>query len=200
MKIEKRTENLKQVRSANKVPGVLYGRTIQPISIQLDEKELGDLLNKYGRTQTFNVKIEKESHQVYIKDIQKDIINKSHYLSFDFHKVESGDTISAKVPLHFIGKTVIQDNGYLVQVVDDAIEVEYPAGKKISHIEVDISHLSLHDVLHIKDVLLPVGIKLNDDENKVVVHIAERKHIIETVEEEPASTEMIEEEESTTEE
>ena len=196
MKIEKRTEHLRSVRELNKVPGVLYGKTIQSVSVQMDEKELQDLLNKYGRTQTFTVKLEKESYQVYIKDIQKDIINKNHILSFDFQKVESGDMISAKVPLHISGRTIVQDKGFLVQVVYDAIEVEYQAGKKISHIDVDISQMALHEVLHVGDIVLPAGVKLNDDENKVVVHVAERKQIIETVEEEVISTEVKEETDS----
>lgn len=192
MKIEVRTDNVKSVRKLNKVPGVLYGKSITPVSIQVDEKELNETFRANGKTQTFTIKLGKESHEVYIKDIQKDVLKLNHYLNVDLLKVDKGDTITAKVPLHIIGKEIIQEHGFIVQVIGDTIEVEYPAGQRISQIEVDISNMHVRDLLHVSDVKFPEGVIVIDDAEKVLIHIAEMR----TLEVEPEEDEEEEEEEA----
>lgn len=175
MKIEKRTEKLRIVRAMNKVPGVLFGKSITPQSIQVDEKDLHEAMKAYGKTQTFTVKLGRESHQVYIKDIQRDIINKKHFLNVELLKVDKGDKISTKVPVHIIGKEEIEQRGHIVQIVDDAVEVEYGVGQGIARIDIDVSNMKVKDVMHIRDLKLPDGIKIVDDLDKVLIHIAESR-------------------------
>ncbi len=184
MKIEKRTDRLRIVRKMNKVPGVLFGKSITPVSIQVDELELQDIYWKNGKTQTFIVKLGKESHQVYIKDIQKDIVNRNHFLSVELLKVTKDDIISAKLPLHIIGRDVVEREGFLVQVIEDVIEVEYAVGKGVSRIDVDISNMKVKDTLHIRDVQLPEGIKVVDDVDKLLIQVAEQRIAEEEPEEE----------------
>ena len=184
MKIEKRTEKLSAVRKMNKVPGVLFGKAIASVSIQVDETELQDLYYTHGKTKTFMVKLGKESHQVYIKQIQTDIINRNHFLNVELLKVDEFDTITAKVPLHIIGKDEIEKDGFIVQVIDDSIEVEFPAGKGVTHIDVDISGLKVHDMVHISDVKFPKGITNVDSPEKMLIHIVEQRTEKEVVEDE----------------
>jgi len=184
MKIEKRTEKLSAVRKMNKVPGVLFGKAIASVSIQVDETELQDLYYTHGKTKTFMVKLGKESHQVYIKQIQTDIINRNHFLNVELLKVDEFDTITAKVPLHIIGKDEIEKAGLIVQVIDDSIEVEFPAGKGVTHIDVDISGLKVHDMVHISDVKFPKGITNVDSPEKMLIHIVEQRTEKEVVEDE----------------
>jgi large subunit ribosomal protein L25 len=184
MKIEKRTEKLSAIREMNKVPGVLFGKSITPVSIQVDENELQDTYLTHGKTQTFTAKLGKESHQVYIKQIQMDIINRTHILNVELLKVDKDDTITAKVPLHIIGKDEIEKEGYIVQVIDDSVEVEYNAGKGVSHIDVDITGMKVHDMVHIKDVKFPKGIKNVDSPERMLIHIVEQRIEKEVVEDE----------------
>jgi len=183
MKIEKRTEKLRIVREKKMVPGVLFGKSITPISIQVDENELHEVFNQYGKTQTFVVKLGKASHQVYIKGIQNDIINRNHILSVELLKVDKDDTISAQVPLHIIGKDLLEKEGYIVQIVDKDIEVEYQAGNAISQIDVDISAMKVRESFHIRDVKFPNGVKVVEDLDKVLIHISESKFVEKAAEE-----------------
>ncbi|MDD4596171.1 MAG: 50S ribosomal protein L25 [Candidatus Izemoplasmatales bacterium] len=175
MNIEKRTEKLGIIRKLNKIPGVLYGKSISPISIQMDEKDLREIYRTNGLTQTFTVKLGKASHQVYIKNLQKDIVNRSLILNVELMKVGKGDIISGKVPLHIIGREAIEHAGYLVKVIEDEIKVEYEAGQGITKIDVDISNMKVTEMLRIKDVLFPQGIKVIDDPEKVLIHITEQR-------------------------
>lgn len=173
MKIEKRTEPLRIVREGGNVPGVLFGKTIDPVSIQIDEKQLHELVNEFGFTKTFKVKLGKETHQVYIKEVQRDILNKNHVLNVKILKVVAGDTIKAHVPLNIIGREVIEKPGVIVQVIADYIEVEYPIGKGLSSIDVDISSLKSGENIHIRDLSLPEYLEIHDDSDKILITVSE---------------------------
>lgn len=175
MKVEKRTETLQVVRKMKKVPGVLFGRSITPISIQMDEHELLEVYKANGLTQTFTVTLGKTSHPVYIKHIQKDIINRSHILNVELLKVEKGDMISAKVPLHIIGRDIVERAGFIVQIVSGDIDVEYEAGSGIARVDVDITNLKAKDAVHVRDVKFPEGIKVLDDLDQMLIHIIEQR-------------------------
>jgi|GEM_PF-1237321 len=187
MKIEKRTETVQAVRKMNKVPGVLFGRSITPVSIQIDELELREVYKANGLTQTFTATLGKANHSVYIKHIQRDIINRNHFLNVELLKVEKGDRITANVPLHIIGREAIERQGLIVQVVSDDIEVEYEAGSGIARVDVDITGMKVKDMLHVKDVKFPEGIKVLDDMDKMLIHITEQK-VVEVVAEPVAAT------------
>ncbi|HAQ56639.1 MAG TPA: 50S ribosomal protein L25 [Acholeplasmatales bacterium] len=175
MKVEKRTESLQVVRKMKKVPGVLFGRSIDSVSIQMDEHELLEIFKKNGLTQTFTVTLGKTDHSVYIKHIQKDIINRSHILNVELLQVEKGDMISAKVPLHIIGRDIVERAGFIVQIVSGDIEVEYEAGSGVARVDVDITNLKAKDAVRVRDVKFPAGIRIIDDPDQMLIHVTEQR-------------------------
>ncbi len=189
MKIEKRKDPLRVVRSENKVPGVLYGKSINPVSISIEEGDLHSLLKEYGYTKTFKVTLGRTSHQVYIKDIQFDAIKRTHALNVKLQKVKEGDTIKANVPLNIIGKEAIEKPGIIVQVISDSVDVEYPVGKGLAHIDLDISTLGVGQAIHVKDLELPDYLIVHDEEEKVLVNVTEVSY-----QEEAEDNEVVEDE------
>ncbi len=173
MKVEKRKESLKDVRANNKVPGVIFGKTIEPESIQVDNHELKETLKQYGHTQAFKITIGKKSHQVYIKEIQTDIINPNIILNVKLQKVTKDDTIKASVPLNIIGRESVEKPGVLLHILSDSVEVEYPVGKGVSHLDLDISGLEIGGAIHVKDLTLPEGLEILEDMDKVLIHLSE---------------------------
>jgi len=176
MKIEKRTKSLKDVRTEEKVPGVLFGKSIKPVSIQIDEKDLRDLYKENGKTKTFEVKLGRKKHMARIRGIQTDVINRNHFLNVEMQKVAEGDTIEANLPVYVIGREGIERQGIVVQTVSDTIAVEYEVGKGVSNIEVDVSGMEIGDSIHVKDLKLPEGIKVVDDADKMVINVLESEY------------------------
>jgi len=184
VKIEKRNESLRIVRGMNKVPGVLFGKTITPISIQIDEKDLHQLVNEFGYTKTFKVKLGKETHQVYIKEIQYDIMNHNHFLNVKMLKLVAGDTIKASLPLNILGREAIDKPGIIIQIMSDSIDVEYPIDKVVENIDIDISKMVVGDSLHVKDLKLPDYLILHDDLDKMLLSVSEVTYVEEKDEDE----------------
>ncbi|QWC00328.1 50S ribosomal protein L25 [Mycoplasmatota bacterium] len=176
MKIEKRTDSLKDVRGSHKIPGVLFGKTIEPISIQVDEKPFHDMYAEKGMTQTFDVKLGNKKHLVYIKDIQRDIIKHNQFLNIKLQKVSKDDTITADIPLHITGKEAVEKPGIIVSVPNDSLEVEYNVGSGVASIDVDVSTLKVGDSLHVKDLDIPEGLKVLVDPEQTVVSVIENTY------------------------
>ena len=204
MKLEKRTDSLKNVRGMNKIPGVLFGKTIEPISIQVDEKPFHDTFAEKGFTQTFEVKLGKAKHLVYIKDIQRDIIKHNQFLNIKLQKVSKDDTITADIPLNIIGREKIEKPGVIVSVPYDTLEVEYNVGSGVAHIDVDVSNLAVGDSLSVKDLDIPEGLKVLVDEEQTVVSVIETTYVEEESTEEnemnPEDVEVITEKDKSDEE
>jgi large subunit ribosomal protein L25 len=204
MKLEKRTDSLKNVRGMNKIPGVLFGKTIEPISIQVDEKPFHDTFAEKGFTQTFEVKLGKAKHLVYIKDIQRDIIKHNQFLNVKLQKVSKDDTITADIPLNIIGREKIEKPGVIVSIPYDTLEVEYNVGSGVAHIDVDVSNLAVGDSLSVKDLEIPEGLKVLVDEEQTVVSVIETTYVEEESTEEdemnPEDVEVITEKDKSDEE
>jgi len=192
MKIEKRTESLKNVRGMNKIPGVLFGKGIDPISIQLEEKPFHDVFSKKGYTQTFEVKLGRAKHLVYIKDIQRDVVKHNQFLNVKLQKVSKDDTMTADIPLNIIGKELVEKAGVMVSVPNDTLEVEYNVGSGIAHIDVDVSKLEIGDVITVKDLDIPEGLKVLVDENQTIASLVETTYVEETASEDEMNPEDVE--------
>lgn len=184
MKIEKRTESLKSVRENHKIPGVLFGKSIEPEAIQIDEKEFKDTFKENGLTQTFEVKMGRKKHNVYIKEVQRHHINHNEFLNIKLLKVMAGDMIRSHLPINLIGKDKVEKPGIIVQLLADSIEVEYGIGEGISHIDLDISNLEVGHSLKVSDLNIPEGIIVHEDKDKLVVNVSETRYVEEEEEEE----------------
>jgi large subunit ribosomal protein L25 len=177
MKVELRNEPLRVVRALDKVPGVVFGKAFDPISIQVDEKELQATVNEFGLTQTFKIKVSKLTHTVYIKEIQRDAIKHSHFLNVKLQKVGKGDTITARIPLNIIGKELVEKGSVSVQIISDNVEVEYEVGKGVSHIDLDVSALTVGSSIHVNELAVPKGFKVLDNPDSLILNIIEAREL-----------------------
>ncbi len=172
MKVEQRTEKLKDVREAKLIPGIVYGKGIEPIPLKANFKEFVAAYNEYGQSMTFELTIEKQKHQVYIKEVQTDPLRPNHVLHFDLQKISADDTITAEIPIDVLGREDVERRGLVVEQIFDTIEADFPAGSGISSVEVDVTGLEGNDALRVSDLELPEGFKPLSDESEIIVSIS----------------------------
>jgi large subunit ribosomal protein L25 len=152
-------------------------------SASVAEKELAETVNEFGHSQTFKIKIGKDTHTVYIKELQKDMINPHHYLNVKLQKVGKGDTITSNIPLNIIGKELVEKSNISVHIISDNVEVEYEVGKGVSHIDLDISTLTTGDSIRVKELTIPKGLKVLADPEELILNVVETKPMEEEVDE-----------------
>ena len=180
MKLTERSGTLKQIRAANMVPGVIYGKKISSTPVQVEYKDFMKHYHDFGTSMTFKVKYEGKTHQVYIKEVQVDPLNLNNFLHFDLIKVSASDTISADIPVYLSNKDKVEAKGLIVQLIAQTVLTEYQVGKGVSNFTLDVSTLEQGDAIYIKDIELAEGLKILDDPEKMVVNVT-----LPSMEEEP---------------
>ncbi len=175
MNVEKRTERLDVVREKGFVPGVLYGKGFESVSIQVEQKDFAKTLQEFSTSKTFSIKFDGKTHIVYIKELQKTFMNHSSYSHFDLMKVSATDTLHSKVPVHLLGKEKFEKSTLRVGLTLEEVDIEYVVGAGISHIDLDISELTLETPFYVKDLVTPEKVTVLNDPEEMVVHLVEYK-------------------------
>jgi large subunit ribosomal protein L25 len=172
MKLEIRQEKGASVRKKGFVPGVIYGKKLDPIAVKLEAKAFLKTLKEFGKNMVFDVELEGTKHQVYVKNYQINPIRNSEFFSFDLQKVSASDTMTTEIPLNIIGREAFEAKKLLVQQILNAVECEYPVGQGVQSFDVDITSLKEGDALYVKDLPLPKGFKAITELDAMVVNIS----------------------------
>jgi len=176
------------LRKKGLIPAVVYKGGKKTIHVEVSVKELeGVLHTDAGENVIINLKISGEGKKpdktVIIKDIQHDPV-KDDFLHVDFNEILLTEKIEVKVPVEVKGEAVgVKDGGVLEHVLWE-LEVECLPMDIPEKIVFDITPLKIGDTVYVKDLSVPLTVKvLNDPENPVVSVATPQE---EAVEEAPA--------------
>lgn len=183
MKINLRTRPLREVRKDRMIPGVMYGKSIDSTNIEVADKTFKDALAQYGKSMTFQVTLDGEMHNVYIKNVVTNILRPHDIVHFEFHRIAADETISASIPVIIHGKDELDKRRLYVQVVLSTIDCEYLTGSGVASFEFDVAEMEMDDSVHIKDIKVPDGLTINEDLEQAVFIIKEAHEAPEEAEE-----------------
>ncbi|MDQ7022099.1 MAG: 50S ribosomal protein L25 [Candidatus Gracilibacteria bacterium] len=99
-------EKTKVLRVNRIIPGVVYGRTQESISIQMDASELLRTFRISGESSIVNLKIKglKEEIEVLFHDSQFEPVS-GDFTHVDFYALTRGQKLTTKIHLNFIGNS-----------------------------------------------------------------------------------------------
>jgi len=161
-----------QLRRDGLVPGVIYGKKIEPVSIQVPARALQTILMKAGGTNLIDISVSGQPYSVLARDVQRHVI-RGDILHVDFLAVDASSTITAEVPVHFVNESpaVRAKLGILLQNVSK-LTIEALPKNLVSAIEVDLSSLAeVGDALHVRDLTALENVKILNDEDDMLVRI-----------------------------
>jgi len=162
----------KEKLSPDFVPAILYGRGVASSSLKVKRGELDKIVHLAGESNLINLEYGDHKEKVLIKEVQRSGLNGS-LLHVDFFQVNMASKITTEIPLHFVGesKAVKEKSGSLIKDID-TLEVECLPGDLVDHIDIDISVLNnFHDEISTADLVLPQGIKLADEIDRIIVSV-----------------------------
>ncbi len=161
---------VKALRRANKVPGVVYGHNIAATHVQMDLKELSTILRKAGRNSLITLQLTPPK-MVLAREIQRNPITRVP-LHIDFYEVSMTEKIHAQVRviLEGVSLDVKAGTGVLLQELN-LIEIECLPGDLFDTFKIDISKMKIDDVVYVKDLVVPAGVQVLEDENDEVLRI-----------------------------
>jgi large subunit ribosomal protein L25 len=187
---------VKALRRSGKVPAVVYGRNIAPISIQLDAHEVTNTLRKAGRNTLITLAVSGNgtTKMVLAREVQRDPIRRT-IKHIDFYEVNMSEKITASIRVICAGEPEDVKSGAGVLLQErDSLDIEALPGDLIESITVDVSQMKIDDVIRVKDLVVPTGIKFLDNPEDDVVRVTRfvEAKVEEVVAAEPAEVEVIE--------
>jgi large subunit ribosomal protein L25 len=178
---------IKKIKAAGMVPGVIYGSAQEPVNLQINGRELLNVLSHAsGENILVELEIldggEKQNALAMIQEIQHHPLQRE-ILHVDFHAVSANETVSAEVPIDTVGEAVgVKVHGGLLEHILRYLEVECLPGDLPQVIEVDVSNLDVGQSLHVRELILPPGVEAITDPEQTVVAVVESRVEEEVVE------------------
>jgi len=187
----------RRARRAGQVPVTIYGGQGEAVAALAPLSELAAILRSdSGRNTIFTLDVDGVGPaEVMFIDRQIDPV-RSRLVHADFKRLVKGEKIEATVPLRLVGEPigVREHAGVLEQIVRE-VEIRCEPREIPEHIDVDVSNLDVHEVLHVSDIPLTAGVEILEDADAVIATIGMvREEVVEAppVEgEAPAEPEVI---------
>ena len=152
----------RRLRITGRTPGIVYGGTGEPILIEIDHNALWHAIKKEAfHGSILEMELGGKDHKVLLRDLQMHPF-KQQVLHIDFQRVEARTRMTVKVPVHYSGEeespAVKTENCLVNHVLTEMTLSCFPADIP-EFIAVDLSALKKGSPLHVKDIILPKGVK-----------------------------------------
>ncbi|HEX2240543.1 MAG TPA: 50S ribosomal protein L25/general stress protein Ctc [Actinomycetota bacterium] len=162
----------RRARSSGRVPAVVYGRGMDPLSISVDRREYVTALHSdAGMNVLLNLQVNGESILALTKELQTDPV-RGTVLHADFVKVDRTQEVEVDVPVHLVGEAPgVKEGGILEQPLSQ-VHVRCLATQVPQHVDADISGLTIGDTLRVSDLAEGREFHILNDPAAVVVSVA----------------------------
>jgi large subunit ribosomal protein L25 len=160
----------KRLRDAGFIPAVVYGHKEAVVPVTLPRREIVQHLSRGAHV--FDLEIDGKSQKVLVKDVQYDHLG-TNVIHVDFTRVSIDERVRVTVPLELKGTPKGEEDGGVLQQIIAELNVECLVLEIPEIIRHNVSEMKLNDVLHIKDLQLPEGVKCLQDGELIVATVRE---------------------------
>ena len=161
------------LRRIGRVPAILYGPKTAPMPLAIDLVELKARISAAAHTRIIKLKsstADLDGKHVIFKDVQRAPVS-GEILHADLYEVDLKRAIRVEVPLKFTGKAKGLANGGILAPLARTATVECLPLEIPDSIEVDVSEVDVHDVIHVSAVKFPAHVKPIFDTDYPVVSV-----------------------------
>lgn len=163
----------RRVRAAGRVPLTIYGGGGDSVSASASLAELAAILRtESGHNTIFTLDVDGEGgHDVMFLDRQIDPV-RGRLVHADLRRLVRGQKIEVAVPLHLTGEAigVTEGGGVLEQMVRE-IQIRVSPRDIPDSIDLDVSNLGVHDVLHVSDLQVADNIEILNEPETVLATV-----------------------------
>jgi large subunit ribosomal protein L25 len=176
----------RRVRVKGKIPAVVYGAAEPAIAIEVDPKQIQKILHSdTGHNSIFDLQINGSTAKTkaMIVDWQYEPI-KGTLMHIDLKRIALDKAMRVEVPIQLVGAAIgVKTQGGILDQVLREVEIECLPGDIPSHIDLDVTQMSIGDVLRVSDLPHSEKLKFLTDEDATVAHVVAIKEEVAPVEE-----------------
>jgi len=167
IKVERRTDEGKgasrRLRHAAKIPAIVYGGELKPVSIQIDHEAIWlASQHEWFYSSILDLSLGGDIQKVLLRDMQRHPF-KQQIMHLDFQRVNENEALRTAVPLHFIGEDKSpagKSSEVVVTHEQNEVIIECLPKDLPEFIEVDLSSLDVGQIVHLSDLKLPAGVTI----------------------------------------
>jgi len=158
--------NNRRLRRLGQVPAVLYGHGEASVPLAIDSTALMGVIRHGGKL----VKLAGDlSEGAFIKAVQWDVYGKD-LIHVDLLRVSETERVRTTVTIELKGTAAGLGEGGIIEFVVHELDIECPAAAVPEKLIINVSGLHLNQAIHAREVTLPEGATVLDDEDLVIVH------------------------------
>jgi large subunit ribosomal protein L25 len=165
IKVERRVDEGKgasrRLRHAAKIPAIVYGGELKPVSIQIDHEAIWlASQHEWFYSSILDLSLDGDVQKVLLRDMQRHPF-KQQIMHLDFQRVDENKVLRTAVPLHFLNEDKSPAGKSAEVVVThelNEVEIECLPKDLPEFIEVDLSTLDVGQIVHLSDLILPAGV------------------------------------------
>ncbi len=165
----------RQIRAEGLIPGIIYGKGIDPVTVTVKPKELATALSGESGMNTI-LKLKGgvlDGSLVIVTDLLRDSLKRT-MLHVDLHKLDMDHKIRVHVPVRLIGSPAGVKEGGLLDFATHSLDIECLPTQIPEHIDVDVTHLAIGQSIHVSDLKLVPGVKVLLETRASIVSILGR--------------------------
>ena len=181
------SSDARRLRADGKIPAVVYGRGMDPISVSVDRRELRQALSgAAGMNTILDLTVDGTVYPSLIKDIQRHPV-KRNVQHIDFIQVNLNEEIVVSIPIHLEGEAKdVSANGGLVDLSMQELQVRTTPRNIPDGVVIDVSEMTMDTVIRVEDIALPSGVAAEADADAPVVTVLTMRTPVLDAEEEAA--------------
>lgn len=168
----------RQARKDRKVPTVIYGPKFKNQNAFAEENLVKKFSAPRFESTIFSLKSDDKDLndvKVLIKDIQHDPVS-DRPVHLDLYALDMTRKVRLYIVLKYEGTPVgVKDEGGILQVSLNELEIECLPTKIPDQITIDISNLGLNESLHVSDITLPADVKAITSEKRTLCSVSSPK-------------------------
>ena len=171
-----RRAGAKKLRSGGRIPAVIYGRQAKPQNLEVEAKEMENLIHhSISENLLVDLAVKEDGRPkrlALVQEVQHHPLS-GKILHVDFHEVAENEKVTIKVPVETTGEAEgVKTGGGVLEHVLFTITVRALPKDLPELITVDVSHLNIGQAVHIGEIQAPPGVEILGDKNIPVIAVA----------------------------
>ena len=152
----------RSIRKNKKIPAVIYGEKKAPVAIELDGNDFEQLVKKPGlRTKLFEIDTNNGKENAMLVDIQYHPVSDA-VVHVDFKRIDVNSPVNVVVPVEVINAETSKGMklGGVLNFAVRKVALRGSIHAIPEKIIIDLADVTIGDVIHGTDLVLPDGIEL----------------------------------------
>src|SRR6266508_4205352 len=153
-----------RLRGDGRIPAVVYGHGMTPVSIAVDRREVRHSLSTSAALNAvIDLELDADTHPTVVRQLQRDPVRRT-VTHIDFQVVNLNEEITVDVPIVLEGEArgVLSNDGLVEQGLN-TLSVSTTPRNIPDNITYDVTDLQIGDVVRVGDLALPDGVTTTAD-------------------------------------